>query len=246
MLSTREIIAVIKEDYAQNVSVTKLVRYLDRVQRQIFSDDNYFCSFMNPADPNFPYPILTTQDGTLEYEMVDGALVDSLGVQLSFELQGRPVVAQRVNRVLRDLYHTQHYGQRNSGYGLRRRSAIPDGDDVLGNRQMERISVRTIPRTPTEPARIIFNENPGDADFYLDVVLAPRKIGTLDTEMSLDTDLWEMELIDGVRGHVENAINGESKVYQTFINEHVPRIRGTLNDDVEQSDPIQVLPRKFG
>ena len=245
MLTTTELISAISQDFAPNCAPDTLVRYLDRCQRMIYLDDTFQLTYFNENDPEFPLPILPTVAGQLTYTISDGVITDSLGDPLNFEWDGFTAVPSKVISVLtRETNIRPIHGNRGYGY---RAAAYDDARVIIRGELFWKEIVRLKERTPNSDPVITFREDPGDTTdrYYLDVGLAPRKILSSRTPMSLNVDKWEQALIDGVVGQYENSVNGRSDKYQTFLTFWIPKIRKYYNDQMGDWYDTTVMHRRF-
>lgn len=246
MVSTKELIFRIQDDYAKGVSVDKLLVYLDSVQRKMFLNNSVRSIYLNGSDPTFPYPILETQEGVLEYEITTDSFVDSLGNPITVSVDGITLDVAEVVEVFRNgEYHTySDYGRTTYGRQTSRTKKVFGKDfDV--------VPVRIQPRTFTSPPKITFQSDPktkspdnGSTDVYfVEVSVTPRKLTSIEIPLSVDTDKWEDMLIDGVVGEIQKVLYGESKVAQKFETEWLPRFRGACNKALNDWEPIEITRR---
>lgn len=254
MKSTAALIATIKEDYANSFTVTKLVSYLDRVQRMIFLDDSFEMEFLNGADPEFPYAILPTVDGVLKYELVDGLLTDSTGAPLNITFEGQPVVASNIHSVFLGNYGRNGLGSSGGyggagyrGYGFR--NGHRDSRYVtLRGEKFEKAVVALTQVSPNSPPTITFKDNPQSTTdrYFVQFGIVPPEIKSKHTPMSLNIDKWEKALIDGVVGECEESVNGKSARGIKFEEYWIPKIRGSYNDNADEFYAQDVTRREFG
>jgi hypothetical protein len=239
MLTTKELIAGIKEDYANSFSTDRLVRYLDRVQRMVFLDETWALEYFNNDDPVFPYAILPTVEGQLSYTIEDGVLQDSNGDPLDITYEGKSVAVNRVLNVFTDDFNNIDYntsigGNTRLGYGDR--GFVPDDLCVkIRGRTFYKASVRTTALSPNRKPTVTFLYNPDNnvGHYYIALGLVPTKIGATASTMMLNVDKWERALIDGVVGECELAVNGKSDRADKFLNYWVPKIRDSYNEGME-------------
>ena len=247
MLTTRELIAGIKQDYSISFAPERLVRYLDRIQRDVFLDETFELTYFNGDDPEFPYPILPTVAGQRTYTIEDGVLTDSQQNPLNITFEGNPADVSRVFYVFSEgRFGDYHTGQR--GYGLD--YYREDNQSImLRGRQFYKEVVILNQRTPNSAPTIQFATDPGDSDkrYYVAMGLVPKKIGSIGSPMTLNVDKWERALINGVVGECEKAVNaGESKRANKWESHWIPAIRSSYNQSSEEFYDPTVTRRRFG
>jgi len=246
MLTTVELIAGIKDDYANSFTVEKLVRYLDRVQRMVFLDDTWAMEYYNNDDTEFPYPILPTVDGQLSYTIDDGVLTDSAGNALDITFEGKPVEVSKVVNVFRNgTSFTQLHTTR--GYGMLSRG--PDNNLVsIRGEKYHKAVCRLTEKTPSSNPTITFVDNPFKTtdEYYVTLAIVPPKISSKSSPMVLNIDKWERALIDGVVGECELSVNGESKRADKFLNYWIPKIRNSYNESMGEFYDMGVGRKRFG
>ena len=69
MPSTRELVSIIKEDYAPDWALMKILQFLDRAQRSLMMNDCAQTVWLDEADEQFPFAFLKTQEGVLSYDI---------------------------------------------------------------------------------------------------------------------------------------------------------------------------------
>ena len=261
MKTTRELLHGIKKDYCKNVDVTDLVRYLDKVQRALFLVNAENMVYMNGADTRFPYPILETQEGVLEYEITRNSLVDSNGDPLVLTYGGAEVDAAEVTAIFRRVGYSDQYNLMNSndnGYGSyyypRRANYFTNNRQfMLWGEWFNEMPYKLVTRSPSNPnPKIIFQCDPGtrtvaDANaFFIEVSVAPPPVSTVNSELVIDIDKWEDALIDGVQGEVERILYLEaSKKSQLFYTKWIPLFRKYANENLPRWKNATIKRRPY-
>lgn len=247
MLTTRELIAGIKQDYAISFDPMRLLRYLDRIQRMVFLDETFELTYFNGDDPTFPYPILPTVAGQRSYTIEDGVLTDTEGNPLDITFEGNPADVSRVFFVFSSGGHNDiRLGER--GYGLNY-YGTDDRSFMLRDRWYHKEVVILHQRTPNSKPTIQFARDPKDTDqrYYVSMGLVPKPLTSLSSTLTLNVDRWERALIDGVVGECERAVNaGESKKADKFENEWIPAIRSSYNESQNEFVDSTVTRKRFG
>jgi len=243
MPNTRELLGIIKEDYAQDWSFPKLLEFLDRAQRSLMMTDCAQTIWFNNSDPTFPFPILKTVAGQLSYNIDSTTLVDSTGAALTPSIGGYNVKIRRVRHVfimVSDLtssnYDKKFYGEQFSVVGL----------NQYWSQRLYRVDYFKVPCDIREASglktspQVTFFEDPGThSDKYLiELFCNPVPLTTPDIPLSLDGDRWEMALIDGVVGYIEDVENGKSERLDKFNTIHKREFmnEGNSHED-ERSEP---------
>jgi len=245
MLSLNEFLANVKRDYASDISVEDLLRYFNRIQRLIFTADTGKMHFLNSADPEFPYPILPTTAGQLEYDITQqGVLKDSQGNDVILLYAGRPVEVSDITSVFISNESVATY-KGSYGYGR-----------YEPNKNIFRLSLDAYKEAPvtiiqrdgfTAPL-IVFQEDPGETGnvYYVDFTISPTTVTSLNSPASVDLERWEYELTTGIVGEVEKVYDGESAKADLFYKKFRKKIQDSMRNGRDLSVPFYVQRRDFG
>lgn len=260
-LSTKELILAIKKDYGQNIDDPTLLRYLDKIQRRLFLFKGDRMEFVNGADPEFPYPILETQEGVLEYTIDSNSLVDSTGNPVTVNCDGTEVDVAEVGKVFTVRYPRGYYKKTATGSITPYQGYYQSFVTSYNNRgvnlrvgSFSDIPVKIIPRTPQSPPKVVFLCDPGTTTansdntsaYYISVYMAPKRITSINSPLSVDVDKWEDALVDGVVGEIEKAImGGNSMRAEKFEKVWIKKFREYSNRWLDQSSYLEITRRKF-
>jgi len=248
MLTTKELVFQFKEDYAKNTSVDKILQYLDKVQRRAFLHNNVATIFLNGSDSHFPYPILETQEGILEYTIGKDAFVNFDGTPIVVNVDNVPLEVSEVVEVFKgSVSSNAYYDYGRVGYNGRAYGR----EKLIFGRAFEVMPVRIMPRTQDSDPKIIFQRDPktkvadgvSEDVYYVECSVAPRRITSVEIPLSINTDKWEDMLIDGMLGELQKVLYGESKVAMKFEKEWLPKFAGYCNKNLNDWEPIEIIRR---
>lgn len=249
MPNTRELVSIIKQDYAPDWGVPKILELLDRAQRFLMKNDCAQTVWLNEDDPSFPFPIFPTTSGTLSYAMNPSNLVDSDGNPLTPTIGGYNVNIRRIKHIFivvgsmaNSNYDRKFFGEQFSLTGI----------NEYWSQRLYRLSFYKVPgdiRDATglnQYPRFIFHEDPGSWSdrFYAECFYDPVPLSSLDIPLSLDGDKWEMELIDGVVGYIEDMENGKSERLERFQGKHLRKFMNTMNEHMNERREPQMPIRE--
>ena len=82
------------------------------------------------------------------------------------------------------------------------------------------------------PAKIIFNSNPGVRDFYIECYKLPTEMLTESDPLEVPVSSVMPHFYNGVVGLIEKAEHGESNAYERFMKEGLEMIRFEANINV--------------
>lgn len=223
MPNTRELVGIIKEDYAQDWGIPKILQFLDRAQRFLMKNDCAQTCYYNYDDPDLPFPILSTTAEQLSYEIPGDTtcLVDSEGNALTPSRGGYPLNIRRIRHVfimVSDLatssYDKKFYGKQFQLVGL----------NQYWSQRLYRVSFFKVPVHIEEASglqsypKVTFFEDPGTHDnkYLIEMFFDPIELTSASIPLSLDGDKWEEALIDGTVGYIEDVENGRSERLEKF------------------------------
>lgn len=251
---TRVMISQIKEDILPGFSRTKILKYLDWAQNEIFGE----CAqtiFLNKSDDTFPLPILSTTDGTLNYVPSASNLVDSDGNAVSLTWNGYTVEITRIRRVFHQVTSKMVAYDKNKVF---------TGKDFIWSMVNPYYSYYTktyqeepgIPEGRSEAggANFTFLQNPGTHTdkFYIEMYFAPPELTAESINMSIDTDKFAQAFFTACQGYAERSRNGRSDLLDgparvgSFRKYWIPRMRGWLNKGSTQKRAYQFPTREAG
>ena len=252
MLSTSQIVSLLRDDFAHDVSRIKLLSYLDRAQKELFNTDCAQTLFFNSGDKTFPWPVINTVAGQLSYDMVAANLLDSAqgaypltilgkdGATRTIDIRRIKSVFVMVNSTALSLYN---YGERIIVAGLN-----PYWMQYTSSMMFYSIPGEIYDRTANQNARFQFNNDPGTHNnlYYCEFYYAPFDLTSESIPLCIDSDLWFEALSDGVRGYLEAVSNGTSPLLDKFRGYWKKRFIGAMNDPMAQRKPLQMQIRKYG
>lgn len=234
MPSTRELVSIIKEDYAPSWGRTKILQYLDRVQRRLMIGDLSQTVWLNESDDSFPFPLLHTTAGNLSYDIDSSNLYDSDGNSVSPTIGGYSVSLVSVRHIFLAVaslansnYDRKFFGEQFNLTGI----------NEYWSQRLYRLSYFKVPGDIRDPSgldadpRFTFHEDPGTTTdrYYVEAFYRPVQLTSESVPLSLDSNLWEGVLIDGVVGMIEDVENGRSDRLEKFRNVHVKKFRNYMN-----------------
>lgn len=233
MLTIREFLSGVKEDYSIDSTPETLLRYLDRLQRDVFhSAETTNRVWLNTAEPKFPYPILTTTPGQLFYEITADSFQDSGGDPITVNGTIRSI--KRVFTWARDFYASNYgeYNQRGRGfYDTRFRTFGLQG---YGN-QFVQIPCKKVDRINEFSPNIQFTTDYDvtNRKVYVEFTTDPTRITSLNSTAYFDIATFEEELTDGLVGQIELARDGSSQRWNNWVSrwKGVMRSYYSRNDD---------------
>ena len=237
MLSVKEFLGDIKRDYASDIPTEDLLRYLNRVQRMVFTVDTGKMLFLNPNDPQHPYPYLETHAGQVEYELGVDRLVDSHQNYVPIVVNGFAVEPQSILSVFIKNVDTVIYRGYNTYNEVKTNS--------LGN---DMVPVYIIERDNAAGPKIIFQNDPGDThDVYkVEFNVSPVPLTSINSNMSLDLERWENELITAMVGEIEKVYDGESQKADLFYKKYRKKIQDSMRNSMGIYQHTSVPYRPFG
>lgn len=248
-MDTQQIVTTIKEDYAQDWSRPKILDMLDRVQKKLFLNDCAQTIFMNPSDTMFPIPLLVTTAGTLSYPVTGAVLVSSTGAAVTLAKNGYAIACRRVKRVFIALSNVSSFDSRHF-YGD---TFAWSGVNAEWTKSFRNVTFCEIPailydRTENESARIQFAEDPGSTNnkYYVEFYHTPAELTTESVPLSIDGDMWDEALIDGVVGLIEKSQYGKSEKWDMFNMVWKRRFIGQMNANEDRRSPKQIPIRECG
>lgn len=250
MPSTQELVSIIKNDYAPDWSRSKILELLNRAQKRLFNQDTEQSTWYNPNDDEFPFPILKTTAETLEYEITGSNLVDMNGNALSITQNGYAVTCRRIKHIFimvaslsNSNYDRKFYGEQFNLTGI----------NEYWSQRLYRLSFYKVPgnlfdKTNLQNARFLFHEDPGTyADrYFVEFYYNPIELTSESIPLSLDGDKWEMALIDGTVGYIEDIENGKSDRMNKFETYWMRKFLSSQNENSDERRPFQMLVREAG
>jgi hypothetical protein len=250
MPTTQQLVSLIKEEYLPKWSRSRILYYLDWAQRELFKTDCDQHTFYNGADPVFPYPFLETTAGQFKYNINDTALLDSNGDALPLTLNGISTTCRKVNKVFVSGNYANPawldrgwYGEAFSLVGLN----VFYSQNLYTARFFE-VPIIIKDQVDSETPSITFAEDPGTqtARYYIELYLNPIPLSSEAIKLSVDSDMWEMALIDGTIGRAELAKNGRSEKYEMFMNVWKKRYKKKMSETSDKRTPDKFRSREAG
>lgn len=246
-MDTREIVTSVKEDFAPDWSTEKILSYLDRCQKNLFSIDCPLTTFFSEGDTSFPLPILSTISGELTYSVIENNLVDSTGAVVQLTKNGYDVTIRKVKNVhvqkTTSSLNNRFFGEQFEWAGM-----LGSWTNRLTTLSFYIQPAITIPRTENEPAKIIFPEDPGTYDdrYYVECYYNPITLTSVDVPLSIDGNMWDEALIDGIVGLIEKSQYGRSEKYDIFQNYHKKKFRSYGTSGISNRSSLVMSTRECG
>jgi len=243
-------VSIIKSDYAPEWSRTRILSYLDWAQRQMFCTDCAQHLYYNTSDETFFIPYLKTTENVLSYTIDDNALADSEGNDHPLTYFGRSVTCRRVNRVFHSVttlegtqYDRRWYGEEFSLIGMNEYFSRR-----LYNIHFFEVPTVIINKSEIGSATITFGEDPGTTNnrYYVEFYFNPPPLTSESIPLVVNADVWEMALIRGAVGRIEDIRNGQSAKLQQFIKDDVPNYKQSQNISDGQKVPLKCKRRETG
>ncbi len=243
MSTTQQLVSLIKEEYAPKVGRTRILYYLNWAQNTLFQCDCVQQVFVNNNDITFPYPFLHTTAGQLDYEIDDSALFDSEGNALAITLNGLSTTVRRVKSLFVAISDTLNANYNPSYIG---EQFNPIAINSLYANNLYRVAFYTVPnisfgQTNSGDAKIVFGEDPGTTTdrYYVEAYLNPVELSSERVDLSINGSQWEMALIDGAVGRIEDVKNGRSEKLAKFENYWLKKFAFDQNIVSKQRAPLQ-------
>jgi len=234
MSTVQSLITTIQDDYAPKIGRTLLLGYVNRAVQALTGQNCAQMTFYNTSDDTFPFPILSTTAGTLEYEITAANLVDSDGSAVTLTVGGTTVAIRNVKRlfVSTSVSKTNQYTPTFRGDALTLHGVNPYWKSRVYSNSYQKVVGLLFDKTETQAAKFVFMEDPGtETDLYY--VEAYWQHPTVDSEsdtLLIDQQQWEMALIDGVVGYIEDFQHGESRRLEKFQTYWKKKFAGEMND----------------
>lgn len=221
MPNTQELLGIIKEDFAPDWGIPKLTQLLDRAQRYLMMNDCAQTVYLNRDDTVFPFPILSTTENNLKYDIDSTTLVDSSGNAVTPQINGYNVRLRRVRHLFIMVSDLASSNYDKKFYGAQ---IFPFGLNEYWSQRLYRVSYYKVPCDIREASglkdvpHITFFENQGTHDdrIFVEAFYDPYELTDYNTPLSLDGNKWEEALIDGVVGYIEDMENGRSERLEKF------------------------------
>lgn len=250
-MSTQTIITTLNDDYHQSYSRSKLLGYLNRVQKWAFNHDCAQTTFLNWADTEFPAPILlTTAEKLGKYYMTASDLVNSAGTAISLTKNGYAIGIRKVARVFQEatLANTVNYTKQFYGSDFPWLGINPYWSKSLVGRVFQEMPGAPFDKSDAEGAHFIFAEDPGTTTdkYYVECYYSPIDLTSESIPLCIDSDKWMEMLIDGVNAIVEDVENGGSNRFQSFVKYWLPKWKSGMNDGMGHWKPMQIPIRECG
>jgi len=243
MATTRQLVSLIKEEYDPKISETRILYYLNWAQNTLFQCDCAQQIFVNNNDPTFPYPILHTTEGQLDYEIDDSTLFDSTGAALAITLNGSSTTVRRVKSLFVAISESLNADYNPSYIG---EQFNPIAINSLYANSLYNVTFYTVPNisfnmTNSGDAKIVFAEDPGTTTdrYYVEAYLNPVELTSKNIDLSINGEEWEMALIDGVVGRIEDFKNGTSRRLEKFLGYWTKKFGFNQNIVSKQRAPLQ-------
>lgn len=241
------LVTKIKNEYAPKWSRARIRSHINWAQNVLFNTDCAQSIFLNKADDSFPYPLLKTTAGTLKYEIDDDAMADSDGDDIAITLAGRSTTCRRVKRIFlsttsigSELFNRRFYGEEVSLIGL----------NSYYSRSLYNVTFYEVPgmiynKSDAEDANVVFSEDPDTTTekYYVEFYMNPVPLASEEIPLSIDGDEWEMALIDGAVGRIEDSKNGKSEKLDKFMNYWIGRYKSKSDWVQRKKAPYQIKQR---
>lgn len=247
-VTTQDFITRIKDDYAPDLSRSKILDLTDIIQQQLFAQDAAQMTWLNGSDDSFPIPFLQTTSGTLEYEISSSTLLDSDGNAVSLTWGGYSVVPRKIKRVFIQSsgvanYSKSFYGERFDWSGL----------NDTWSRQLLKIRFYEVPGIPFDKTNMRnctwqFSEDPGTSTgtYYVEFYVGAVPLTSESIDFTIDATEWYGALRDGVVGEIEDIKYGRSDKQNKFRDYWKPRFRNAQQAGMSRRKPVQMPIRECG
>ncbi|MFH1738206.1 MAG: hypothetical protein ABIH23_04305 [bacterium] len=250
MATAQALITTVKNNYAPKIGRTIILSCLNRAVRALFNQDCAQTTYYNDSDDTFPFPFLSTTDGTLSYEIAT-SLVDSDGTSVTPAVNSVTVTPRRVKRVFISSasMRTGEYSPNFRGESFSVTSVNPHWSvrPYYGTYTM--VVGMPVDKTDTQAAKFVFAENPGThddffyAEFYYEHPELEDATGSTGTFL-FDSNRWEQALIDGTVGFIEDFQHGESRRMERFFTHWAEKFKGEQNKGADQRRPAKFPVRE--
>jgi len=252
MISTSQMVSLLRDDFAHDVSRPKLLSYIDRAQKELFNTDCAQNLFFNKNDAIFPWPVLSTVAGTLSYDMTTANLItssqtafplsitDKNGVTRNLEVRKIKAVFVMVNSTTISLYN---YGERIVISGIN-----PYWMQNTQTMMFYKVPGEIYDRSGMTNARFQFNSDPGTHNnlYYVEFYYAPIDLTSESIPLVIDGDMWLEAISDAVRGYLEAVDNGKSDFLDKFRGYWKKKYMGVMNASMTDRKPLEMPIRKYG
>lgn len=249
-VTVKSLVTAIKDDFGYEFGRTKILDYLRRTVNALCNQDVEQMTYFNGSDDSFPFPIISTTTGTLDYAITNANLVDSDGTAITMTVGGNAVVCRKikhvfitVNSLSNSNYDRKFYGEQFNITGV----------NQYWSRRLYRTNYYKVPgnifdRSHIADAHFQFHEDPGTYTdrFFVEFYWGALELTSESIELSLDGDRFEEALIDGTVGLIEKVENGKSDRWDYFERFHKKDFVRYMNASMEERQPLQMPVRPCG
>ena len=251
MPSVRELITTLKNDFAPSYNRDRIREYLDKAQRALFNKDCAQTIWLNYSDDTFPLPFLVTTEGKLGYDINTASFVDSDGVAISSFTVGSYTVTPRKVRTVFQQWSTTDTSTFNRAYLGESFTWAGINDNWMS--RLARLEFRKAPahisdKTGLRGPYIQFYEDPGATTdtYYVEFYYGPLELTSESIPLSIDADVWEEALTDGVVGYLEDSGNGNSERLNRFRTYWQPKFITSMNANIGEKQILKFKTRMAG
>jgi hypothetical protein len=250
-VSTQNLITTLKDDYFPTYGRTKLLGYVNRIQKWAFNNNCSQTVFLNTSDAIFPLPILKTTAGKLgKYYMTDTDLVDSSGNSVSILKNGYTISIRKIARLFQEasLSNTVNYSRKFYGSDFSWIGENPHWGKLLSGVTYQEIPGMSFDKSDIEGAHFVFGEDPGTTtnEIYVECYYSPVDLTSESIPLCMDSDRWFEMIVDGVNAIVEDIENGGTNRFQSFAKFWLPKWKNNMNEGEGQWKPMQIPIRECG
>ena len=246
-MNTAELVTLIRDDFATDLSPAKICSYVNRAQKELFNNGCALSIYTNRADTVFPYPALKVVADTLSYDMVEANLVDSSGSNISLAITdmdgvSRPITCRKVKnlfvlsrgiagfeRILYDnsnLYYARGYSNQLVPY---------------------RVPAHITDASGMQPAHIQLMQPPViGSTYYVEFNFSPPDITAVTVPMIIDLDIWTEAILCGVRVIMDDARFGDPQMLLQRWDKWKRKFNEYGNAQAHNLAPLKLTKRKFG
>jgi len=243
-VTAQSLVTTLKDDFGFEYGRPVLLDYLRRTVNSLCNQNAEQMTYLNGSDVAFPFPVLVTEDETLDYEVSNTNLVDSEGTAITMTVGGYPVVCRKINHVF--------LAGGSFVYGGYDRVSIT-GTSAYWAQRLSNVAFYKVPgsiydRTNLKAAHFQFHSNPGAHTdrYYVEFYWGALELSSESIPLSLDGDMWEEALIEGTVGLIEKVENGQSNQLDHFRSYWLPLFVKSMNASMEERSPLQMPIRRAG
>lgn len=227
------------EPHASGYSRTKILTFVQDAIDSLFDDLGPSSQFIPSDNEGFP-PYLKTTDTVYQYSVVNANLTSTL--QKSINGTNYPIRCRQVLAIFIDVTETEFDDRWSST------PYVFCPISLYSTRMTEKLEVANvpfdfIPPNETDPAAIIFKDNPGTTTdkYFIHFTWEPPRLTAETGPLVINTDYFPA-VIDYCIGQIQMLSNGKPNEFQNkFESFWKPKFRAALNG-VRGRNNLQVQP----